>query len=69
MFGKPKGLMILVRQFLLNDQVAPAHRSRNQNYPPFYTGIPCKTEQKNNRLAMNHMSEDQNTNLFTIRSL
>lgn len=44
--GKPNGLMTLERRFLLSDQAAPAHRSRNQNYHPFYTGIPCKTEEK-----------------------
>lgn len=41
-----KRVVISVRRFLLNDQAAPAHRSRNQNYPPFYTGIPCETEKK-----------------------
>lgn len=39
MQGKLKGQPISAR-FLFNDRVAPAHRSHNQNYPPFYTGTP-----------------------------
>lgn len=32
--------------FTISDQVAQARHSRNQNYPPFYLNITCKTETK-----------------------
>lgn len=38
-------LLNLQNKFLLSDQVAQAHHSHNQNYPPFYLDITWKTRQ------------------------